>query len=275
MALFGNRKEPEQNVADDANDAADENEDQQEGQAQPAYVTVDQMQAMIEAQGKQMQETLATLLAPATAPATMPEPEFEAEVSDDEMFAALEEGDNKKILQLQQRQRKRDRQIAEHQMNQLRQEGSQWIGNVNLKLAEEKFPDYGKYKKEIDGVLATFPANLRADDGIIEFVYNSVRGKHMDEELETRKKQWEEAQKRQANLEPTGDPSPGTRRQGQRYEEDEPYFSSDVDEALRFAGRSRDEQARRLGYTNWAEYEAMAREYDEKPMHRWTTGGNR
>ena len=277
MALFG-RKEPENEVVDDVNDSPD-GEGDETPEEKPAFVTVDQMQAMIEAQGKQMQETLQTLLTPTAAPVAAQEPQFVAEVNDDDILAALEEGDNKKVLQLQKQQRLRDKQIAEYQMNQLRTEGSQWIGNVNQKLAEEKLPDYGKYKKEIDGVLATFPMHLRADEGIIEFVYNAARGKHMDEEVETRAKQLLEAQKRQANGEPdSGDPSPGARRRAgnnQRYEEDEPYFSRDVDDTIRAAGRSHDEQARKLGYDSWDEYVAMAKEYDEKPIHKWATGSRR
>lgn len=281
MPLFKRNQmqtQPE-DVVENENDGQDEGEPEEE---KPQFATIDQMQALIEAQGQQMQNTLTTLLEPKQVPAAEPEPEFLPEVNDEDIAQAMEDGEFKKAAKLQRQQRERDRQIHNYELNKLQQQGATWVSNVTQKMAQEKLPNYGKYKDEIDAVLVTFPVHLRANEEIIQFVYNSVRGKHIDEEFEQRQKDEEEAKRRQANLDANPGKPTGNRRQaasGRSYEEDEPYFSREVDDTLRVAGRSNDEQARVMGYASWAEYEKMAKQYDgEYEMnhgHRWLGKGNK
>jgi hypothetical protein len=275
MQLFGKRATAP--VEDVEENEIEETEETEETTQPPQYATVADMQAMIEAQGLQMQNTLQTLLTPREAPQVAAAPEFVPEVSEDDMLQALEEGDHRKVLKLQAQQRRRDQQVSEYELNRLRQEGSQWIGNVNERIVREKLPSYDKYEKEIQGVLKQFPANVRGNADVIQFVYNSVRGSHMDEELAERVEQEIKARKRAANLDQTGDPSPNRGAgSGRRYQtEDEPYFSRTAMDALRAVGRSQDEQAKKLGYESWEAYEKSAQEYAEKYEnnhgHRWAT----
>ena len=282
MALFGrNRMAPNEDVVENV-DVEDNEDEGQEEEEKPQYATIADMQAMIEAQGQQMQNTLTTLLQPkeaapaSTGPAA---PELIPEVSDEEIMQAMEDGEHAKVLKLQKQQRARDKQIAQYEMDQLRHQGAQWVSGVTQKMAQEKLPNYAKYKKEIDSVLLTFPAHLRADEEVVQFVYNSVRGKHIEEEIEQRMKEDAEAKKRQANLDANpGTPTGGRRATGRTVEDEDSYFSDVAHERLRRTGRSADEQARKWGYKNWAEYEAMAKKYDEEYYetenhgHKWLKG---
>lgn len=271
MAFFGHRKAPIEDVEDAVEEESGAEEEEQETQA-PQYATIEQMQTLIEAQGKQMQATLTQLLTPQQEAAVEDdEPELPAEISDEEILEAMEEGDNKKALRLQRQQRERDKLISQREIRQLRKESASGLSNVQKALTTKELAEYGKYQKEIDNILATFPTATRGTPEVIKFVYDSVRGRHIDEEIDERANQLIEQRKRQANLDPTDEPSGRRSMVRGQGEDDDNIVSANADQVLRQYGRSYDQVAQGLGYENWADYVKSAKAYDKKPVHRWTT----
>lgn len=268
MSIFRNKSRHEEDAVEDvAEDAAEETIDET-----PAtqYVTNEQLQTMLEGQAAQMRETLQTLLTPQAVPEPEPELQLPAEVSDDEIAQAFEEGEYKKAAKLQRQQRERDRLIHQHEMNQLRTESTTKISELVQHNATSELPYYKQFSKEIDTVLKTFPANVRGSKEVIKFVHDSVVGNNLDAVVDAKIAARDEAAKRQANLDPTDEPT-GRRGMVARGEEDEELFTNQSTMALRSVGRSKEEFAKGMGYKDWDDYVRTAKKYEEADAHRWTT----
>lgn len=265
MALWDRFSRTQVQTDDDTQTESDDSPVATETPAEPPkYVTTDEMQRMI---NESMQGIVQRMQQPQT-PLTPQAPAFTLppEISEEDIAAALEDGDYKKALKLQRQQRERDRLQFQHDLNQLRTEGASAIGDLAEQVTLEKNPDYKKYKREVDEYLARFPVNVQKDPGVRDAVLNMVRGRHMDEIVAERIEQ----EKRKATLkdEPQ-DPRSGTsqRRQVGKGQEASPFRDEDF-EALRFQNMSNDEFARKLGYDNWAAYLKMQAAYEKKPTHR-------
>lgn len=254
-------------------------EDQEQGQQQPQFVTAEQMQEMINQtlggfmqnlqnfQAPNQQQEEAEEPAPA-APQWQPR-ELPPEVGDNDIAQAFEEGDYAKAMKLQRQQRERDRIEYQNEVERLRAEGSNAINVLGEKVLLSDLPDYKKYEKEINKVLSSYPAHLQSDPNVRRETYHYVRGKNLDK----LKEEWLEEYKRQLNQPETGDVSEQNGRQQTRqkgaHDQQPRYFQETDLAALRSVGRNEEEFAQKLGYESWEAYQKHADELDTKPLHRW------
>jgi hypothetical protein len=230
----------------------------------PKYVTADEMQAMldrtVQAMQQQFQRSAQTI-----QPQHAQEPDFGAEVSDEQIEEAFQEGDVKKAVRLQRQQRERDKKIHQYEMQRLRNDGAQAIGEIGETILTSQLSDYQKYRAEIDTVLESFPVNVRRDANVRRAVYDMVRGRHIDDIINERLEQASRQRK-------TKEPEPGKSGRSQNapgQQAEVPYFTETDLLVLRDIGKSPDEFARARGYKDMKDYERVAREQDARPVHKW------
>lgn len=236
----------------------EEEEEEVEAEPTPQYATVEQMQTMVQSVTAQMQENFVNLVN-GTQNREVPQQQYQQihEPSLDEINEALEEGDNKKFLQLQAQRELVREQRYQQQLQQLQQAGQREFDGINAQLLETSLPEYKKYQSEVDkhvkelGLTKTQASN----PVVARLLLNAVKGEKLDEIYAER----QEAAKRQANDAATGHPTGN--RSNPMHAEPKQIFSENAEAAIRFLGHDKETFAKKRGYTDWAAYENNAADY--------------
>ncbi len=249
----------------------------------PKYVTPEELNAALDRATQQMVSTVQGLAAPRPAPAPQQPPiqQFNeqqiADITEDELNEAFTEGNLVKYDKLQKQRIAKERQDYRRDIHQLKQEGMQAIAGLTQQMSAPKRAGLEKYQGEIDAILGTFPVETRANQQVLEFVYNSVRGNHFRELVDAEA----EVAKRAANTKPTqGSGDAATDRTTAMAAKSVSWNESldkrmagrnatPADQALATTGKDPDQFARQLGYKNMEDYLAKTAEYETKKTHKW------
>lgn len=235
-------------------------------QQQPQFVSAEMMDQMLTRQqeqfAKQQQELLNNLYSQSQQRDAMRAYEAsQIQPPDPERMArALEEGETAEYIKMQNQQMHYLQQQYEQRLQQLEGLGARRFQEVNARLIEQAVPTYSKYKPEVDKLMDELQLDneYRTNPQIVSILSDAVRGRNIDKEFEELTQQ----RRRQAAQRPTGDPT--NSRRNMAAADADPVFSPAATEALRAAGRSLEQHARRLGYESAEAYERHVREYNER-----------
>ena len=228
----------------------------------PQYATVDQMQQMVSSVMNQMQENFVNLTNGNNQRREEPQQQYQQQIHEptlEEINEALEEGDNKKFLQLQAQRDMVREQRYQNQLYQLQQAGQREFDTINSQLLETSMPEYKKYQADVDKHVKELGlSKAQATNPMIaKLLLNAVRGEKLDEIYAERA----EAAKRQANDAATGHPTGN--RNNPMHTEPKQVFSDNAEAAIRFLGHDKETFAKKRGYADWAAYESNAADYQE------------
>lgn len=245
----------------------------------PQYVTREDFERIV-AENRQQSEQMLTAFREALAqnrPAPAA-PAPTAELSDDQLDAAINEG---RMTQVQAANYIADRKMRELQRTQidpLRTAGGSALydqARTTMMLMQTEqgkplYPHYRRYEKEIDQIVRQYPPGTVINRETLESVYKFVVGGHAGE-LESEAVERAVRQATAPKPEPVASGGRTGRQQNPTQQPDTAevmgYDDSVFDGLLRkeFAnkgGRSLDEQARKMGYKDWKAYTKMAAELE-------------
>jgi hypothetical protein len=222
--------------------------------------TIQQLSAKVEELATRQPSVV--VQSPATMPA-MPEP---ADITDQEIDAAVLQGQGAaaRIRALVDRAvNAATSRIIEQHVKPLQEYGVNTLSELSRRVTAGRMKYYDRFKKEIDERLNALSPDVRANPVVIETIYNAVVGAHADELA----REAAEAAVRQAQdaSQQTGKSEPGTGAGREALEKDSDVPSIDKYlgpllgdglEALQHKGPGVDPDAfaRGLGYKDWAHY---------------------
>ena len=245
----------------------------------PQYVTADELNATLDRATQHIIGTVQGIVTPQRQqPVYIPQVEAEIpDVREDEMAQAFEKGDLVIYDKLQKQRIARERQQYRREIGQLKNEGMQAISQLTQQITAPKRSGLEKYQGEINAILDTFPIETRANQSVLEFVYDSIRGKHQEEIFAQRV----DEQKRQAATKPTQavgdaatDRATGIANKTSAWHETldqrmRGRNATPAADSLATTGKEPDAFARQLGYKNMDDYLAKTAEYETKKTHKW------
>ena len=248
----------------------------------PKYVTPDDMTAALDRATQHIIGTVQSLVTPRPVPTqqqqTQPFNEQQVpDINEEELQQAFQEGNLVQYDKLQKQRIAKERQDYRRDIHQLKQEGMQAIAGLTQQMSAPKRAGLEKYQGEIDAILGTFPVETRANQQVLEFVYNSVRGNHfrelVDAEVETSKRAAATKQTQGAGDAAT-DRTTAMASKATSWNEnlDQRMVgrnATPADQALATTGKDPDQFARQLGYKNMDDYLAKTAEYETKKTHKW------
>lgn len=251
--------------------ATEEEEKPKEEVPQPAVMTADAVQIMLDRQAEQMEKNFNTLVSGLQTAMTPQEKAQQVAMPTDAEFEdALEKGDSKRFLQLQKQKDVAMATIYDNRLSQAEAAANDRVLALQEQVVVSSVPV--EYKKDVDSMMDELgiERGLRSNPKVLEFLTLAAKGKNADAE----KAAAAEAAKRQANLEPTSDVASGGRPVG-GHETPAPVFSNDALAALTAVGRDQDKFAQGMGYASWKDYEDATTNLmtAEQVTHRWMKKG--
>lgn len=230
-------------------------------------------QAMIEGQLSALSANLGAVLSRPTpsaqAPAPQPQvPQFQ-EPSDDEIEEAMSSGKGAAMMRrlAQIEAAKREAQLLQQHINPLRETGVSALVNLTKTAAKGRLPLYGKYEKEIDGLLSELPVDSLTNPQVYDVAYAKVVSDHLDEIISERVKAAAGLAEEAAATDPIASvfrPARTTETTGEKIPSVEELCGPDAAQALKSRNQSPDAFARQLGYTDWAAYAKVAKSFEEQ-----------
>jgi len=178
----------------------------------------------------------------------------EVVITEEQFDAAIQTGDAKVIRAYSKQQLDK---IRREEIDPLRTQGVEAITALSTEIATAKLKHYPRFKKEIDGHLATLPPASRMNPAVIKAVHDAVVGQNI-EALTT--EATEVAIRGAADKGSGVIPGQHSGRDvsGTKVPTVVELLGQDSADALDAAGRTPDTFARRLGYKDWAAYAALA-----------------
>lgn len=260
--------------AEEHGDGEGEEKHAEEVALQPALMSAEAVQAMLDRNAEQMNQHFTALVTGLQTSLTPKEQQQQVAMpSDEEMKKALDDGDSAAYLRLQ-----KQKDIAMATIYDQRLSAQETAANERLLALQERVVETSvpqEYKKEVDGMLDELGVDrsLRSNPKVLELLTLAAKGKNADALAAAAV----EAAKRQANLEPTGDVSGVGRVVGGK-EAPAPVFSDNAHHALSAAGHDKNAFAKGMGYKDWDDYEAAASNLmtaEEVVTHRWMKKGKK
>lgn len=228
----------------------------------PQYATAAELaaeRAATQAALAQLNETMASINAGLTqvARSRVPDAAPTGRITRAAYMEAMQTG-NEAVVEAYEAQQKLD-WVQEH-VAPLRQTGLGALANLTKTQATAALPYYKRWQKEIDAFVSTMPPEAQMSPDVYAWAHNAIVGQHAAELLR---------EEREAALrgpaEP--DPMPATRGRGRVPEKDVVPMPEDLADgagrALAGAGKDADTMARKMGYTDWKDYMAKTKDYQE------------
>lgn len=205
----------------------------------------DQFERMMAGIGSMSQAVQQMQQAGAAPPPAPPIPE----ITDDQIAAAVDDGDTAKAMRLMETRMMRRFEGA---LGQFEQRGLGILNQVTTQVTRSQMPHYARFKDEIEAQLSSLDPALRASPDAQMMAYRLVIGAHA-EELTAEAVQ---AAQREAATTPAADPAGGTgSRSDVRRDPDVPTleeaYGAEVAQAVSANGDTPDSWAQKQGYADW------------------------
>lgn len=219
-----------------------------------------------------MQTSLQAIAASRASTEPPPTADAVAEIQrlDEALTHAEAEGETAKVRQLLDRKTDLKIRLAQEQTKREHIDPLQTTGfNAMASFAREsvipRMPHYARYKKEIDAYFDQLPPAAKIQPSAYEIAYQAVVGKHHDEIVKEETDKAIRGSRDAGGANPPGDGGSGRGAETENVPSVEELMGRDAADALAFMGRTPDEHARRLGYTDWADYAKLAQKQMETP----------
>jgi hypothetical protein len=230
----------------------------------PQYVSAEefrQFQAQSQESAKALTEAINLMRSAVerTPAPAQPAPSNEPIVSREEYIRAVQEGDVDKVARYESQIETR----FASRIGQMEQAGTNAIADLNKRTTVGNLPYYERFKKEIDTLVGTLPANLKMSPDVYKYAHDKVVGEHVTELVSEAK----EAALRKPAGEDIESPSAGRSGRavrgtsGDKIPTPRDLGGEEVEQALAFRGMDGDMQAQKMGYKSWADYMEKTKEY--------------